>query len=281
MLNVVDVCLIYKKIGNGSFGDVYIGYDINNNEIAAKVEKNNKNKRITIEYAIYKALYEAGCRMGIPKIYNFIKTQDYNIMTMELLGQNLDELKSLYGPLSIQTVSNLAFQIITLLEQLHFAKFIHRDIKPNNFLIGKPPFHNLVHIMDFGLSKSYISSGQHIPLRTDRSLIGTARYASLNMHNGIEPSRRDDLESVGYMLVYLAKESLPWQGIKKTLKQTQIEQIGEIKKQTPIEIICKDLTPNFIQYLYYCRNLQFTETPNYDLLRSLFNFDKNHTYEWS
>lgn len=275
--------VFYDKIGSGSFGNVYIGINKNtNNEIAAKVEDKQKNKRIIIEQNIYMELYKNGVFDGIPKIYKYIQTNDYNIILMEILGDNLDDImyKTPKKKFSINTTIFIGNQIIKLIKNLHNAKIIHRDIKPNNFLIGKKD-KNKIYIMDFGLSKKYIDSeGNHIKYRNDRSLIGTTRYASTHMHLGEEPSRRDDLESIGYMLIYFAKGFLPWQGIKKENKKTQIQSIGEKKLSISLNELCIGLPNEFKEYIKYCKNLEFDETPNYDYILSLFHTDCTFSNEW-
>ena len=161
-----------------------------------------------------------------------------------------------------------------LLEQLHNSGFIHRDIKPNNFMLDSQNNPNNIYIMDFGLSKRYRinNKNNHIKFRSGRSLIGTARYASCNMHMGMEPSRRDDLESVAYMLIYFVKGNLPWQGLKKISKNLNLEAIGEIKISTRSDVLCSNLPSCFRMYLDYCKNLGFYDEPNYDYLKGLFLF---------
>jgi serine/threonine protein kinase len=282
-----DDYIIVEKIGSGSFGDVYTARYKHGGYVAAKVEDKSKPPRIYNEYKIYHYLSKLDFKVGLPKIYDFFQTPDYNIMFMQLLGPSLEDLFNKYDrKFTLSTVFMLGIQIVHLLEQLHNSKFIHRDIKPNNFLIGRNYADQQVYIMDFGLSKKYMVDGKHIKFRNKRSLIGTARYASLNMHMGMEPSRRDDLESVGYMLVYFLKGVLPWQGVKKQKNVDHIEIIGEIKMSTSLDKLCDGLPESFKMYLDYCRKLKFDEQPDYVYMKRLFEIDSSGlnivpSYEWA
>ncbi|AYV76869.1 MAG: serine/threonine protein kinase [Barrevirus sp.] len=263
--------LIVEQIGSGSFGEVYLAQYKEGGYVAVKVEEKRKVQRVYNEYKIYKELHDKNFVVGLPKIYDYLQSEDYNILVMQLLGPSLEDLFNKEGRLfTLPTVYLLAIQLVTLLEKLHNSGFIHRDIKPNNFLIGRDKGASQVFMMDFGLSKRYVEDGKHMKMRNGRSLIGTARYASVNMHMGFEPSRRDDLESVGYMLIYFLKGALPWQGIKKRKKHRQVELIGDAKMCTSVENLCGDLPSCFMNYIKYCRKLKFTDTPDYEYLRNLF-----------
>ncbi|CAJ1340053.1 unnamed protein product [Effrenium voratum] len=168
---------------------------------------------------------------------------------------------------------------------MHAKNFIHRDIKPDNFLIGLGKKANQVHIIDFGLAKKYRDpkTQQHIPYRENKALTGTARYASVNTHLGIEQSRRDDLEAVGYVLMYFNRGSLPWQGLKANSKKEKYEKIMEKKMSTPIEVLCKHFPCEFATYLNYCRSLRFEDRPDYAYLRRLLKdlfFREGYQYDF-
>lgn len=264
----------YKYInflGSGSFGEVYLTQDRSTKQMyAAKLEPKGKKSRLKGEYDVYMKLKKRGLKVGIPKIIDYLETQKKNIMVMQLLGKDLDELqKANGGTFDIPTVLKIGLDIIDLLQNLHQAGFIHRDIKPGNFLSGVGEDDNKLYIMDFGLSKQYMTGSRHIPYKVEKDLVGTARYASINVHDGIEPSRRDDLESVGYMLVYFLNGVLPWQGLKEKKNEDKIKLIGDTKRWTSLSKLCKDLPNCFLEYIKYCRKLSFNDKPNYEHLKKL------------
>ncbi|CAE7878775.1 unnamed protein product, partial [Symbiodinium microadriaticum] len=226
-----------RKIGSGSFGDIYIGTNVQTSEeVAIKLESiKSKHPQLLYESKLYKIL--AG-GVGVPNVHWYGVEGDYNVMVIDLLGPSLEDLFSFCNrKFSLKTTLMLADQMINRVEYMHAKNFIHRDIKPDNFLIGLGKKANQVHIIDFGLAKKYRDpkTQQHIPYRENKALTGTARYASVNTHLGIEQSRRDDLEAVGYVLMYFNRGSLPWQGLKANSKKEKYEKIMEKKMSTPIE----------------------------------------------
>ena len=265
-----DNCMLIDKIGEGSFGDVYIGKDKQGKKIAIKIENRDENKKshLNMEYRIYKKIRKMGFTDGIPEVYSFIETDNFNIMTMELLGDSLSSIHEKFNKkFDLGTVMKLAIDIIDLMEQFHKTGFLHRDIKPNNFLVGVGEQRSKIYIMDLGLSKQYMVDGYHIKLKTDKGLVGTSRYTSVNIHMGLEPSRRDEMESIGYMLLYFLNGSLPWQGLKKN-KKTDV--IGDVKICTSLNKLCKGWPSCFSEYILYCRTLSFDAEPDYKKLKELF-----------
>ncbi|ESN90730.1 hypothetical protein HELRODRAFT_70877 [Helobdella robusta] len=281
---------LVRKIGSGSFGDIYLGINIaNGDEVAVKLEPSNaRHPQLLYESKLYKILQGA---IGIPHVRWYGQAREYNALVMDLLGPSLEDLFNFCTRrFTMKTVLMLADQMISRIEYVHTKNFIHRDIKPDNFIMGNGRHCNKLFIIDFGLAKKYRDSTTrtHIPYREDKNLTGTARYASINAHLGIEQSRRDDMESLGYVLMYFNRSSLPWQNLKATTKKQKYEKISEKKMSTPVEVLCKSFPAEFCMYLNYCRGLRFDEAPDYMYMRQLFrilfrtlNFSYDYVFDWT
>ncbi|KAI5665436.1 hypothetical protein M9H77_15289 [Catharanthus roseus] len=279
-----------RKIGSGSFGEIYLGTNIQTNEeVAIKLENvKTKHPQLLYESKLYKIL-QGGT--GIPNVKWFGVEGEYNVLVMDLLGPSLEDLFNFCSrKLSLKTVLMLADQMINRVEFVHSKSFLHRDIKPDNFLMGLGRRANQVYVIDFGLAKKYRDSSthQHIPYRENKNLTGTARYASMNTHLGIEQSRRDDLESLGYVLMYFLRGSLPWQGLKAGTKKQKYEKISEKKVSTSIEALCRGYPSEFASYFHYCRSLRFDDKPDYAYLKRIFRdlfiregFQFDYVFDWT
>jgi casein kinase 1 len=180
--------------------------------------------------------------------------------------------------------------MITILENIHNKHIIHRDIKPDNFVMGKDENSKFVYLLDFGLAKKYRSSTtlKQIPLVNRKKLTGTARYASINALKGYEHSRRDDLEATGYVLVYFLKGRLPWQGLAAKNKEERYKKILKKKMEISSKELCEELPEEFEKYIEYTKKMEYLEEPDYEMLRGLFNtvlkkenkkFD--YIYDWT
>jgi len=273
--NVVGVHYrVGKKIGEGSFGVIFEGTNLlNQQQVAIKFEPRKSDApQLRDEYRTYKIL--VGCP-GIPNVYYFGQEGLHNILVIDLLGPSLEDLfDHCNRKFTIKTVVMVAKQMLSRVQTIHEKNLIYRDIKPDNFLIGRPGSKsaNVIHVVDFGMAKQYRDpkTKQHIPYRERKSLSGTARYMSINTHLGREQSRRDDLEALGHVFMYFLRGGLPWQGLKAATNKQKYEKIGEKKQTTPIKDLCDSFPEEFNKYLSYVRNLGFEDTPDYDYLRELF-----------
>eukprot|EP00914_Ancora_sagittata_P033886 GHVO01068476.1.p1 GENE.GHVO01068476.1~~GHVO01068476.1.p1 ORF type:complete len:422 (-),score=42.81 GHVO01068476.1:116-1381(-) len=263
-----------KKLGSGSFGDIFLGYDpYNGQQVAIKLEQSNiKFPQLMLEAKIYRLLRGA---VGIPEIIWHGQEKKWNVLVMQRLGSSLETLFNRCGRLfSVRTAAFIGHQVLERLELFHSKNLIHRDVKPDNLLVPyKSESSNTsttIYMIDYGLSKRYRDSyGRHIPYREGKSLTGTARYASINTHLGAEQSRRDDIEATIYMLLYFMKGVLPWQGLRGLGKEQKYARIQKKKIETRPEELCADVPREFLNLLKYTRSLRFDAKPDYWMMKSV------------
>ena len=263
---------LMKKLGEGSFGRIYSAKENStNNWYAIKLENKNRSQNL-LESEAYIMSYLNGPR--IPMVKSFGYTGDYNVLIMELMGKSLEDLFESMPTkkMSVRCVCNIGYQMIEIIEYVHNKHIVHRDIKPDNFVMGKGNKSKFLFLLDFGLAKKYRSSTtlKHYPLIKKKHLTGTARYASINALNGYTQSRRDDLEAIGYVLVYFLLGRLPWQGMLNKNKDERYMKIMEVKRDTDPHILCKNLPVEFEKYITYTRNLEYEQDPDYNMLKNLF-----------
>ncbi|XP_059102103.1 casein kinase I [Peromyscus eremicus] len=285
---------LVRKIGSGSFGDIYLAINITNGEeVAVKLESQKaRHPQLLYESKLYKIL-QGG--VGIPHIRWYGQEKDYNVLVMDLLGPSLEDLFNFCSRrFTMKTVLMLADQMISRIEYVHTKNFIHRDIKPDNFLMGigrhcnkclESPVGKRKRSMTVspsqdpsfsGLNQTYLANIFYVfPLSASKNTI-------------LFSSRRDDMESLGYVLMYFNRTSLPWQGLKAATKKQKYEKISEKKMSTPVEVLCKGFPAEFAMYLNYCRGLRFEEAPDYMYLRQLFrilfrtlNHQYDYTFDWT
>ena len=262
---------IIKRIGCGSFGNVYKGINIiDQKNVAIKVEKKESGYNLLQKESYYLYTLKG---IGIPELISYGYSGKYNVLVQTLLGESLGKIfykKNNY--FSLKDICMFTIQILNRIEYVHSKYLIHRDIKPENFLIGDSDKY-MIYIIDFGLSKKYRSSrtNKHIQFKLTKKFTGTARYASINAVRGAEQSRRDDLEAIGYMLLFFfTRGKLPWQGVSCKEKAQKYAKIYNMKKHLDYEVFCKNMPKEIITYMNYCKELPFEKEPNYEYLRNLF-----------
>ena len=277
------------RLGGGSFGQIFKGINLKTKEeVAIKIEsKNIETPQLLHESKILKILKD---NEGFPKVFLLTPLDDVLVMVMELLGDNLQKLikNQPQQKFSLKTTLMLGIQILRRIKTLHENNFIHRDIKPENFTIGLKKMNNTIYMIDYGLTRKYCDSHKkHIPYKDKKNLTGTALYASIYTHKGIEQSRRDDLESLGYMMVYFCKGELPWMNVQAKNKAGKYKKIMEKKIEMKPEILCAGLPDEFKEYFKYVRELQFTEEPKYEFLLGLLgnamkknNIKNDFKFDW-
>lgn len=294
------VFTVGERLGVGSFGEVYVGtapnteWDDQDGDdfcVAIKTERaDSPHRLLPLEHKVYRCLETSP---GFPRVWWYGRcVGGHRAMAMTLMGTNLEDAARMSdasgrGRMPTCVVAALAVQMITRIEALHACDYVHRDIKPENFMFGRTHADcGVVHLIDMGLAKRYRrpkhgGAGRmlvvdeedayvHIPYETDKQLTGTPRYASVHAHAGTEQSRRDDIEALGYVLVYLLRGRLPWQGVSARDKETKYRMIYDIKRRTTVDALCAGFPRAFADYFRYCRTLYFEDRPDYERLRNMF-----------
>lgn len=282
---------IGKELGHGSFGNVYLGYNIETGQRVAIKSELIKTKQLHMELALYQRI-QGG--FGFPQVQYYGTEDAHNVLILDLLGPAIDKILSYCGArFSLKTIILLATQMITRLEFVHSRGLINKDIKPNNMLMGLGDKKDVLHMIDFGLAQAYVDkNGQHYPMSTGLEFVGTYQYGSLHAHLGYKLSRRDDLESLGYTLIQFLLGTLPWQNIHgpSNEKSNSMYRMKAKLLQGPLFDLCPghDGCPwEFKEYFRYVLSLNYDEQPDYDYLRSLFedlferhNFIDDGRYDW-
>lgn len=285
---------LIKKLGSGAFGQIWKAvHKKTKEEVAIKFEDvNSKHQQLYYECKIYLWFHSDSTVIGqaIPQVLYYGTEGDNNLMVMDLLGKSLEDLFNSCGrKFSLKTVLIIAQQMIKRVEYIHSRRIIHRDIKPDNFAIGRGKHSHRIFIIDFGLAKKFMSSdGKHIKYKDGKSLTGTARYASINTHIGIEQARRDDMEGLGYVFMYFLRGKLPWQGLRARGVKEKYEKIKQKKIMTNLEELCKGFPSEFVAYMQYCRTLNFEDKPDYKYIKNLFSslfknlgYEYDYKYDWN
>ena len=262
--------LIYKS----NLSTIHEGInELNGEQVALKFERTGQKYNFLESEAYFLFLLKGE---GIPKIISYGKIIGFKVIIEELLGESIYllwknttfDIKNKLNDLCL-----IAIQCLDRLKYIHSKNTLHRDIKPFNFLFGKTNL-KLLYLIDFGISTKYRSSrtGKHIKFKFVRKAIGSLRYMSINSNSCYEQSRRDDLESLGYILIYLIKKTLPWISIENSNinKIEKYRKVRDLKMSTLPEELCSGLPKEFSDYIKYCRNLSFEQEPNYNYLRNLF-----------
>jgi len=276
-------------LGEGSFGAVYEAEDLVTEKILAlKFELGTaQNPQLPNEYKCYNQLQHMD---NIPKVYDLFEYKKNKVMVMDKMGPSLHTLlKRCGGVFSLKTTLMIADQLLRTIQYVHESGLLHRDIKPQNFVTGTGALRTRVHLLDFGVSTSYLDprTHEHTMFTTNNGLIGTAYYVSVNTHLGDLQSRRDDLESIAYVLIQFVKGQLPWQKLKVKEGEDLAEKISQLKLQISTEELCSGIPSEFKGFLEYCRKLRFDEVPNYYWWRNTFKqlflkkgFVNDSIYDW-
>lgn len=287
--------LIYGKfrlkirLGAGSFGEVFEAEDLKTGELVALKLENIKSRYPQIEIEA-KIMQDLKYGVGIPRFFSVDKDDRFRFLAMDLLGKSLDDLFYICGmKFTLKTVLMIIDQSLDIIEYVHKKQYIYRDIKPNNFLIGKGKRSNQIFLVDFGLTRKYIdeNTGKHVQFSSNHSVAGTARFASASALSGNQQTRKDDMIALGYLWIYFIKGTLPWASIEGNDSEEKMEKMRIIKTKTSPEELCSKLPSEFSKYLKMVNELGFDEEPKYSDYRFLFRklflrygFLYDYKYDW-
>ena len=275
-----------KKLGEGSFGKVYKA-EYNGEYYALKFESRSRTKSL-LEMESTVMAYLQG--PNIPYIKSYGYSGDYNLLVMQYMDKSLEDILHIRKTFSIKTTAMIGFQLIGVLHYIHDKNYIHRDVKPDNCVMGSDELNENLYLIDFGLAKKYRSSRtlKQYPMTRKKKLTGTARYASIHALEGFEQSRRDDIEAVGYVMAYLLRGGLPWQGLKIKTKENKYKNILEKKKEISSEELFKGFPIEFAEILDNVKKLEYLEEPEYEMLRNKLmslckrlNYKFDYIYDWT
>jgi serine/threonine protein kinase len=279
--------VLKRKLGAGSFGEVYEAEDTEQHQrVAVKLESMDaKIPQLVHESHVYTALQDC---IGIAPLFWSGSEESFNGMAISLLGKSLADLAADHH-LSLKTMLMLIPQMLSCVEQLHRRDLIHRDIKPENFAMGRGASASQVFIIDFGLAKRFRSrrTREHIQFADGRKLVGTARYASVAAMRGCEQSRRDDMEALGFVWLFLLRGWLPWMGLARHNGPHKFQKVLAVKEATSFEDLCSGLPDEFVKYFRAVRQLGFQDEPEYAAYRKMFRklfislgYIADFAYEW-
>jgi serine/threonine protein kinase len=269
---------LIKQIGSGSFGSIFEGINIRTNEkVAIKIEViSDELKLLKHESNIYRLLANVD---GVPKIKWYGKDESYYYMVIDLFGESLQDLLDKSRKLSLKVVMQIGINVVNILMKIHDNGFIHRDIKPENFLLtlSKP---TKVILIDFGISKPYLINNQHIDFKCKNKFLGTLNFASINAHKLYEQSRRDDLESLAYILIYFFFGELDWMVLANENNSINFQEIetenNYVRSKKELIANNNNIPKVLLEFYENIRTLEFEERPNYEQYIDSFRKELNN-----